>query len=301
MMGDVFNKMCKIAEQLKDKPLEAALRKSRLFYIERGEARRKNTKTLIEYINNNLPLMPFDTCCIESDNMVVNDYNAPGCIVIEAIDNVKEKMLSYSFRYWICIVLPDDNQATSIISGVFYIYENMVKNFQEVFGDIAGNLAFNMKASVDGKIIIANKDYPAIKVDLDDKTTGDVKLYKQDATDTLSTWFYLFTSIVNTEKSFILEETNVNTKNKEKKIPRSHQRSTYTVLSPAAIRRKLGINSYHNVDGKRIEPHERRRHIRRLRTESGYKYNRDIIIEATWIGESEKQIGNKKYKIRLDL
>lgn len=104
--------------------------------------------------------------------------------------------------------------------------------------------------------------------------------------------------------SFILEESPGQTKSNQKKILRSHQRSKFTILTPAEIRKKLKIENPVADTGERKSPiaHERRRHYRHLSTEGGhFKQNKKIVIPATWIGESEKKIGNKIYKVRLDV
>lgn len=84
---------------------------------------------------------------------------------------------------------------------------------------------------------------------------------------------------------------------------RSHQRPLYTILSPKEIRTKMKMDeTKYTGDRKSPIPHERRRHFRKLSTEGGhYKENKIIVIPAMWIGESEKQIGNKIYKVRLDI
>lgn len=111
---------------------------------------------------------------------------------------------------------------------------------------------------------------------------------------------------IYTKDKFVLEQSPVVKKKLKdaKKILRSHQRPSYTILDARTIREKLGIKHEPGVglDGRKSPvPHERRRHPRRLTVESGYKENKVIIIPATWIGTSEKVSGNKIYKVRLDL
>jgi len=111
---------------------------------------------------------------------------------------------------------------------------------------------------------------------------------------------------IYTKDSFVFEEQPVTTKpNKNKKILRSHQRPLFTILKPVEIRTKLQINTPHSdTPTGRSSPiaHERRRHPRRLVSEKGYfKKDKIVVIPATWIGESEKRIGNKFYRVRLDV
>ncbi len=111
--------------------------------------------------------------------------------------------------------------------------------------------------------------------------------------------------MLSNPKYFILEETPAREpkkKKKARKIPRSHQRSLFTYLKPADIRQKLGLE-HPGPDHKRNSPvpHERRKHLRRLRKESGYKENKVVPVKACWIGASEKVIKNRRYRVRLDL
>lgn len=112
---------------------------------------------------------------------------------------------------------------------------------------------------------------------------------------------------LNTPKNYIFETTPQNVKHKKKrgkKIVRSHERPIYTFLDLEKTRRLLG----HKIDdqGERGShrspiPHFRRRHLRRLKKESGYKENKIIVVNSSWVGPSEKIENGKKYKVRLDL
>lgn len=102
---------------------------------------------------------------------------------------------------------------------------------------------------------------------------------------------------------FVLEETpeNKSKKTNNKKIPRSNQRPIFTCLDPSNIRQKLNLKNPEGQKRNSPAPHERRRHLRKLRKESGYKEDKIISVKATWIGTSEKKVGNKKYRVRLDI
>ena len=119
---------------------------------------------------------------------------------------------------------------------------------------------------------------------------------------------------INSPQRFILEERPLKIK-KSKKLLRTYQRPKYTILSPTAIREKLKIA---NPTGKNKIPHERRRHIRFLRDKkysfdsngmpiipqicpNGFPYYKTTIIPPTWVGQKEKIIKNKIYKVRLDI
>jgi hypothetical protein len=106
-------------------------------------------------------------------------------------------------------------------------------------------------------------------------------------------------------KYFILEDSPAKEpkqKKGSKKIPRSHQRPLFTFLKPADIRHKLGLE-HPGPERTRNSPvpHERRKHLRRLRKESGYKEDKVIPVKACWIGASEKTVKGRRYRVRLDL
>jgi len=115
---------------------------------------------------------------------------------------------------------------------------------------------------------------------------------------------------INNANLLILEESPVKQKQSTKKIKRSHQRPKYTVLSPKVIREKMRIKQQTNSKSS----HERRAHIRYYRSEkfsengtlpvkycpNGLPYYKRTFVESTWVGEKEKIVGNKKYRVILD-
>ncbi len=109
-----------------------------------------------------------------------------------------------------------------------------------------------------------------------------------------------------TPERFILEVNPVLTDKqarqlaKGKKIPRSDQRPIYTILTPVEIRDKMGARLQNQVDRKSPMPHERRAHLRRLKKESGYNEDKIVRVKASWVGESEKTVGNKRYRVVLE-
>lgn len=107
----------------------------------------------------------------------------------------------------------------------------------------------------------------------------------------------------NTPNKFIVEIAPANyNKVKNKKILRTEHRPQYTLLSPAEIKKTIKSES----TDKRESPiaHERRRHYRTYPDDPNKwpnAHGKTVIIPARWVGITEKTIGNKKYKIRLDL
>ncbi len=86
------------------------------------------------------------------------------------------------------------------------------------------------------------------------------------------------------------------------RLRRAHQRPRFTTLTPDELRKLFGRED----DRERKSPvaHQRRGHWRLLQSErfakSGLK-GRHLWIEATWVGETEAVVGNKKYIVRTDL
>lgn len=107
----------------------------------------------------------------------------------------------------------------------------------------------------------------------------------------------------NSPDRFVMEVSSAKAKrNKDsKKILRSGDRPIYHLLYPNEIRKYIKSPESHS-DRKSPKPHERRKHIRVLRSERFvHKKGERIIIPATWIGPSESVIGNRRYKIMLDI
>lgn len=127
---------------------------------------------------------------------------------------------------------------------------------------------------------------------------------------------------INNPNRFILEKAPVKQQITGKKIPRSHQRPEYTILSPSRIREEMRLPQIRTGKGKSPAPHDVRRHDRWLSDKKyrfdpktglplelkeiprgprkGELYYRHKIIEAHWSGPSENRVGNKIYRVILD-
>lgn len=110
----------------------------------------------------------------------------------------------------------------------------------------------------------------------------------------------------NTPSRFILEIAPSKTDKKAKKnnkISRSHNRPKYILLTPKEIRTIIKEDTL-NIQTGRKSPivHERRAHPRTFHSPKFTKMQgKTIMIPAKWIGVSEKTIGNKHYKVMLDM
>jgi len=107
----------------------------------------------------------------------------------------------------------------------------------------------------------------------------------------------------NKPNNFILEERNIKLedkiKGKNKKIVRSGYRPIYTIMKVEEIRKKLDLSVIDEADKRNSPiPHERRGHWRVIHRST--ENERSIKIRACWVGQSEKVIGNKIYKVVLD-
>lgn len=107
----------------------------------------------------------------------------------------------------------------------------------------------------------------------------------------------------NTPNKFILEETpNKRRQQIRGRIARSRDRPMYTLVSPQKIRERMKLPDNHNGEkqtrlflGRRAHP--RTYHDQRYINMQG----KTVMIPAIWPGESIKVVGNKRYKIMLDL
>jgi hypothetical protein len=110
----------------------------------------------------------------------------------------------------------------------------------------------------------------------------------------------------NTPNRFIVQISPAKEKSKKKKfnkIARSDQRSKYILLKPKQIRELIKEEIPKSPSG-RSSPivHERRAHPRTFHSDRFKKMQgKTIMIPAVWIGISEKTIGNKHYKVMLDM
>lgn len=106
---------------------------------------------------------------------------------------------------------------------------------------------------------------------------------------------------LNTRDRFVVE-CSPSTPHKGPKIPREHQRSTYTLLTVPEIRTTLGLAAEGKQEGTARAPHARRRHWRTYEDERFVNMKgQRILIPATWVGPEETVVGGRKYRVRVDL
>ncbi|MBU1194027.1 MAG: hypothetical protein KKE62_01660 [Proteobacteria bacterium] len=162
------------------------------------------------------------------------------------------------------------------------------------------------KSAFKGMKLYANlgDDFKTIPVNYEKPDIASVDIYKHQI-HRFDTAFHVFTILEGDTENFILETTPKKVrKPKPGKVPRSHERPYYTLLTPKKIRKKLNLEDPTSETGSHSSPapHERRGHWRTYRDER-YKNMRGKRqwIGPVWIGASEAKVGNKIYKVRLDL
>lgn len=113
--------------------------------------------------------------------------------------------------------------------------------------------------------------------------------------------------VFNTPNRFVLEKSNLKAdkwmqKNmKNGRVTRSDIRPVYTLVTPQQAQEAMGITKEHQGGTKK--PHARRRHFRTFKSDrySDKVKGSTIVIPASWVGPEEKQIKNKRYRVRIDL
>ena len=268
-----------------------------------------NLSLTIDINNGQEFFLPFKTTAVENNSSCV--------IMYDPIEN----QVGFEYpRYFIgCYnatnaaeVLKEQQMAVSEIGNILVVFAgNFVgKAFQDDRGGLDAKLNFIKLYSKKG--LVANSY----------KTTDMLKRmgwYKLIVNTPLMTLQQLIS--LNTPDKFVLETTLTRPKKqwwkkKKPKIRRSGERSLYTILEPNKIREVLNPE----VRNTHMSPviHQRRRHKRWLRDEKyrfdsagkfiepqfcpkGKLYYKTVIVPAMWVGASEAIIGNKRYKVRLDL
>jgi hypothetical protein len=109
---------------------------------------------------------------------------------------------------------------------------------------------------------------------------------------------------LNTPSKFVLEVIPKKTRKfNSKRITITPDRPMYTLLTISEIQKKYGLGESEEIESRKSPvPHPRRRHYRILRSDKfTHKQGERILIPAMWIGKSEVVMGNKIYKVRLDV
>ena len=277
-MGKYFDRLCRIAEKENSVELIRDLNDAKLFvfsgdpcdFIPKAVAR-YDFKELIDGF-----FMPFPVIAVEDD---------VGVVVLVGPKLSADKMQYYlAFDFFF---RPD---------GIASITSALVFNL-EYSGKPHLPLRYSMLD--DATFHVFNKDDVLIRECLFSEVNMPVEEKLKNIGAALCE-----VMILNTPARFVFEIAPVKTREKSKKILRTHERPTYTLLTPGEIKKRYGIDGTQRQNGARgsVSPHPRRRHRRVLRSDVyTHKQGQTIIIPACWVGPEEKQIGNKIYRVRLDV
>lgn len=296
----LFDQFCGVAEKLLPKYLDAA-RQAKLFVFD--QAPHEFLPKTKPDINFDLFTLPFPITAVEDTaNLIIlsdpveNQFGINHTRRYIEVSRIDASMDNYSNQ-----LIPDDmkleresnKELFEKLSGDIFITEGQINQIEvhEAQWIVSANLDYCHWVDKRRKSV---KTYDQNQID--DYTRNAAASNAMSALEELMTLYTLDRFIL--EASPVLTEKQVRRLSKGKKIPRSDERPVYTILKPSEIREAMHINLGH--DRKSPVPHERRAHFRQLRKESGYKEDKIIMIKATWIGVSEKTIGNKHYRVILD-
>ncbi len=199
-----------------------------------------------------------------------------------------------------------------VICVTFYVYDNLdwmiqIGNHDQI--DIKytkGIDHIEAKGELkEFKMIAPTKKQTVIReYDPSDFPTDDTFAEYLESYSEMVSQAYLTIGSIALPSKFIFETRPSNPPKKKKgKTPRLSERPTYTMLEPGKIRKILKSESeVVQSDRSSPIPHDRRGHWRTLRSEIfKNKQGQQVWINPVWIGCSEAQVGNKIYKVRLDL
>lgn len=310
----IFDKACKVAERAMP-DLASIINKSKLFWFP-GKPHDFLPKELedkdIEFLSEQF-MLPFPTVAIE---------DVGGMVLL--IDKDKEARGINNERYYIDVTsLNTDGSAFQDFSSeTEKMYQDLLKDetikgkdpLIITFGAIEGvqfvskdqfytlgrieRLTVAFAETKDKNIIFSDyvgKQFNSLPKDL---VTAHLTSALRNAMCAMQEVLY-----ANTPNKFILEETPSTRRIvKRGKILRSGDRAKYTLLSPQKIRKKMRLSDNQLGEkqtrlflGRRAHP--RTYHDPRYVNMMG----KTVMIPAVWPGENVQIVGNKRYKVMLDL
>jgi hypothetical protein len=108
----------------------------------------------------------------------------------------------------------------------------------------------------------------------------------------------------NTPNKFILEISPAkrnSKKGKRYKISRTHDRPIYTILTPGEIRKAMRTKEPTGTYAGRVI-HERQSHPRTFHHERFVNMrNKTINIPAIWVGESDRVVGSRRFRVLINV
>lgn len=276
-MGRYFDRLCRIAEKENDAALIQCLKEAKLFMFDGDPAefipKAVDFQRAEELISGFF--LPFPTIAIEDGKGIVLLQSNPSS------DDHCRQMMAYD------LIANQDGFAQLTISEVH--------DFK-----YSGNPDFPIGIYLyDGaRTILFDKSERQVRA----LQTSQSKLPDSEKFKNITAALYEV-MILNTPSRFVFEISPAKGRNNVKKILRTQDRPIYTLLTPDEIKKRYGLDGAQgDGTGKSKVPHPRRRHLRTLHSEKfRHKQGQTITIPACWVGPEEKQIGNKIYRVRLDV
>lgn len=317
----LFDKICKIAER-EFPELEKELRQTRLFHFPGNPHQFLPTEIdeeIVKFLKEQF-MLPFPSVVIED--------NAGMVLIKDVKKNIKGIDQPRQFIDVVRMATPPeafrDQENESIKSKVAELQQDRIIDYdpvvitsgmidavhwvsgKEFFAEctLSGVMTAFINLRGKKKHIQSIHSGLTLKTDLHpDKLDLCLKSAAMNAMTALQEILY-----ANAPSKFILEISPIKKSKGKKskksdKIPRSDNRQKYILLKPREIRKLMKENLPRKGD-KRKSPivHERRAHPRTFHSDIFKKMKgKTIMIPAKWIGVSNKVIGNKRYKVMLDM
>lgn len=301
----IFDKLCGVVEQY-FQPLIPTMKRANLFHWQGKpeDLPKSHSEEEAAFLRDEF-FLPFRTVAIE---------DSVSCVVIE--DTVDEQRGFVQDRRFIEFLRMNENVVLdsreartdpSETPKLLDIVHRMKKEFGEVYIIAFGSGRLNdfgpkkygILGSVSDSIyFMGNRAYPL--------TTQD-KFWGRNQESALKNFATAIEEIMvfNAPNRFVVEVNRANARppSQAKKILRSHDRPQYTLLTKGEVQRLLDVSSEDAADRRHPAAHWRRRHYRTFRSEHWHESVRGktITIPACWVGPTEKTVGNKRYRVRIDL
>jgi len=234
-------------------------------------------------------LFPYDDVVLEY-TVIAGDYEVKvdSCVYIS--NSFKDNVLEISKK---------DGEIPDRFICVLNSYSNVMQNGAKEISLVGGQLYYTEETEKP-KSDILYSGYVGHNKELYNFNLGAET--PENMIDWFSTIMPHTLKIVNAisqPKLFVIRESSMKPYKIGKKIPRSHQRSKYIILDLNQIKTRYGLSG--RGEGMSKAAHPRRAHRRILRDERfTNKRGKIVKVKATWVGDTEKQVGNKIYKVLLD-
>jgi len=300
-----FNDLCKIAEQSPQGQLSEFLRVANRFVV--PDSLPLDDRNIAETPEELLSTftLPFTECTVEIEDSV--------CLIGDTLNN----QIGFSSPRFVStyepfsppkngevapVGFPEKGNLTTLAAGVlegdkhsvfFNIKRIQVFNNLELFADL----------DIPAKTILFQDQKGGVPIKEGDQFIDE---YREIITKSIMSRLAVFLFLGST-KHFVVEERpkKVIDPFTSKKIPRAHQRSEFTLLTPDQIRKTYDLTEGEGTHSQKVtlkSPHERRRHKRVLRHERfGDNIGKVIDVAACWVGPTTAVKGNKIYIVRYDL